>query len=120
MDNKNIHIDIGTKIIIRNTGNDRGNQDQRRMDTHGNYFRNHTRIYNSKMGEFSVKLFNIAGLTGSIFGIFSNLNSPIAFIMGMIGVGWGLYHMLEKRENWLHKRSERRKHERENKTKKIK
>lgn len=109
-----------TKIIVRNTGNDRGDQNKRRVDINGNNFRNHTWIHNSKMGEIAAKLLNIAGLTGFILGFIANLNSPIAFVMGLIGIVYGLYKMLEKREDWLHKRSERRQHERENQTKKLK
>lgn len=120
MGNKNIYMGSSTKIIVRNTGNDRVDKDQRGVDINGNNFRNHTWIYNSKMGEALYKLLNIAGLTGFILGFIANLNSPIAFVMGLIGIVYGLYKMLEKREDWLHKRSERRQHERENQTKKLK
>lgn len=86
------------------------------MGDNGYNIYSNTRIHTGKMGEIAAKFINVIGLSGIVFGFLTNLNNELSVLLGMISFGWGMYKMLKEREDWLYRRSERRKHENENHT----
>lgn len=70
------------------------------------------------MGEITAKLLNLLGVTGVLFAFLANLPNAISVSMGIMMSVWLGFRILKMREDWLMRRSERRMHERENKTKK--
>lgn len=81
------------------------------------FVRTNIGLYSKKMGEITGKfLLNLLGITTAVWGFLSNLPNPISILLGIISIMWTMWKALEKREDWLMKRSQRRQHERDNKT----
>lgn len=115
---KNNDMHSGAQTHLRNPGDDRGSKIKRALDHNGLFFRNSFRLHNRKMGEITAKLLNLLGATGVIFAFLANLPNAISVSLGMMMLVWLGFRVLKMREDWLMRRSERRVHERENKTKK--
>lgn len=113
-------MDRNTKIHLPPVGSNEHFASKQDGGINWFYFRTNYRLYSKKMGEITGKfLLNILGITTTIWGFLSNLPNPVSILLGIVSLMWATYKMLEKREDWLYRRSERRKHEKDNKTNDI-
>lgn len=114
---KNFYMGSNNKIYLPIISNSEVDKAKRLGSTDWFLVRTNIGIYTKKMGEIGGKLLiNLLGITTTIFGFLSNLPNAISAAIGLMSLIWVVYHILDKRETWLMKRSERRKHERENNT----
>ena len=113
---KNIYMGISNKIHLSATSSSEMDKAKRLGGTDWFFVRTNLGIYSKKMGEITAKLLNLLGLTTVFLGFLSNLPNPISVLLGIVSFMWALYRALKERENWLMRRSERRKHEKDNKT----
>lgn len=113
---KNFYMGSNTKISLPPSGSNEVDTTQQNGGADWFLVRTNLGIYSKKMGEITAKLLNILGITGAIFGFIANLPNAISVAIGLMSVLWLTYRILEKREDWLMKRSQRRKHERDNNT----
>lgn len=116
MGGKNIYMGSNSKIHLSTFDSSKTDKAERFSSLNGLFIRNCLRIYDKKMGEITAKLLNFLGVTTLFFGFISNLPNPISILVGIVSLMWVTYKTLKERENWLYRRSERRKHERDNKT----
>lgn len=117
MDTENICMDSKHKIHISFVSDSEADKAKRLGSINWLLFRTNSRLYSTKMGEITGKFFiNFLGITASIWGFLANLPNPVSILLGIVSLMWATYKMLEKREDWLYRRSERRKHEKDNNT----
>lgn len=113
---KNIYMGSNSKIHLPSVGGSELGSTKQDGGTDWFLVRTNLGIYNKKMGEIAVKLLNVTGLMALIFGFIANLPNAISVAIGVMSLVWIGFRILMMRENWLLRRSERRKHERDNKT----
>ena len=109
-------MDSKFKICLPTTDSGKMDQAERLRSINGFLVRHNARLYTTKMGEITVKLLNVFGLTTLIFGFIANLPNAISVAIGLMSLVWVMFRVLKMREDWLFRRSERRKHERDYQT----
>lgn len=70
----------------------------------------HNRIKHnrSKMGEAAQNIWNTLGLSSLIFGFIVNFDNIIGWLMGAVGIVWGVIRCMDAAENVMKKRDDRR------------
>lgn len=112
---KNSYDNSGAEVDIRDLGTNRRIAVKRRMDNNRIFLHHSDGLYNSKMGEAAKSILNVFGYTGLFFAFISNIKvAPfISLAIGIISTLWALFRMLKMMEDWLIRRSERKRSDRE-------
>lgn len=112
MGSKNIYMDSDTKSSVSFGDNFGMDKAQRLRSNNWIYIHNSIRIYRKQMGEITGKaILNIAGIAGVLFGFLSNLNNILSVFIGIGSLMYLVFRGLKERENWLHRKSERKRQE---------
>jgi hypothetical protein len=114
MDRKDIYMDSSFEVGISFGNSPIMDTTKRYGGLDGTNIRNGNRLYNSKMGEVAVKILNVFGLMGLVYGFVSNLSNIVSVFIGIGSLMWIVYRGLKERENWLHRKAERKRLELEN------
>lgn len=112
-------MDSNFKAGIRSRSDIRLDKIERLPTNNGYHIHNGARIYNKKMGEIALKfLGNAGGWTAVIFAFLTHFDftNPLSVVLTLGSAMFVWYKALKERENWLYRRSERRKHENDNHT----
>ncbi len=112
MDNKIVYISSNSKDAVLVSDTDRMDKAKRLRRINWLFIHNSTRIYHKAMGEVTAKaILNIVGFSTLLFGFLANINNWLSIPVALVGVLFGIFKALKERENWLHRKAERKRQE---------
>ncbi len=114
MDRKNVYMGSIGEVGISFGHTVDMDKAKRFSRTDGIHIHHRNRLYNSKMGEITVKILNWVGFTGMIYAFIANLSNSLSIVIGIGSAIFLIFKILKMREDWLFRKAERKRHELEN------
>lgn len=93
---------------LRRTGNIKSNKAKRFSQPDGTIVHSRIGTNRYRMGEVAKAIVNMAGILTYVLGILANLNNLLSVLLAAVGLWYVAVQALDKREDWLKKRRERK------------
>lgn len=113
MGNTNIGVRSGIQVDIHPRVNNGADTAKRFRKLDGSISNRNLQRNNSKMGESVQNIINTLGLSSLIFGFIVNFDNVLGWLMGTVGLVWGIIRCMHAHENLLIRRLRRKQMERD-------
>lgn len=107
MGNKGNHIRSDFQTWLHNFSSNENNKSERLGKFDGSIVYGSIGDSNNKMGEAAKIVFNIAGLSAYIMGIFTNWNNFISILLGVVGLLFAAIKCAKEWEDYKYRKLER-------------